>query len=70
MWENGSCELKNSELGVTAVAKPGMITQSYFVMELQVSARHLSGNENYFRGRIERVCVSANKPRYQFTGSG
>jgi len=34
--------------------KTKAITQSYFAMESQGPARHLSGNENYFRGRVER----------------
>ena len=42
---------------MTAVVKVKAITQSYFVMELQGPARHLSGNENYFRGRVERDLV-------------
>ena len=50
MWGNGLCKLKNSELGMTAVMKVKAITQSCFAMETQESARHLSGNENYFRG--------------------
>ena len=38
---------------MTAVVKVKVkvITQSYFAMELQGPARHLSGNGNYFRGR-------------------
>ena len=44
---------------MTAVVKVKVkaITQSYFAMELQGPARHLSGNENYFRGRVERDLV-------------
>ena len=57
MWGNGSCKLKNSELGMTAVVKVKEITQSCFAMETQESARHLSGNKNYFRGRIGRELV-------------
>ena len=56
MWGNGSCKLKNSKAGVTAVVKVKVITQSCFAMEPQEPARHLSGNENYFRG-IERELV-------------
>jgi len=31
-----------------------VVTQSYFAMGLQGSGRHLSGNENYFRGSVGR----------------
>ena len=59
MWGNGSCKLKNSEPGVTPAVKEkaNAMTQSYFAMELQGPAKHLSGNENYFRGRVERELV-------------
>jgi len=57
MWGNGSCKLKNSEPGVTAVVRVKTIMQSYFAMELQGPAKHLSGNENYFRGRVESELV-------------
>ena len=33
------------------------ITQSYFAMEPQGPARHLSGNKNYFQERVERELV-------------
>ena len=57
MWGNGLCKLKNSELGMTAVMKVKAITQSCFAMGLQESARHLSGNENHIRGRVEGELV-------------
>jgi len=47
MWENGSCKLKNSKAGITAVVKVKEIKKSYFAMELRESARHLSGNGDY-----------------------
>ena len=57
MWGNGSWKLKNSEPGATAVVKVKEIIQSYFAMEPQGLAKHLSGNENYFRERVERELV-------------
>ena len=57
MWGNGSCKLKNSEPGMTAVMKVKEIPQSCFAMELQESARHLSGNENRVQRRVERELV-------------
>ena len=57
---NGSCKLKNLEAGVTAVVKVKVITQFCFAMGFQGPARHLSGNENYFRGRIKRELVLTN----------
>ena len=33
--------------------KAKVITQSYFAMEPQGPAKHLSGNKNYFQGRVE-----------------
>ena len=57
MWGNGSCKLKNSKAGVTAMAKMKEITQSCFAMEPQESAKHSSGNKNYFRRGVERELV-------------
>ena len=57
MWENGSCKLKNSKAGMTAVAEMEAIRQSCFAMEVRGSARHLSGNGNYSWGREERELV-------------
>ena len=57
MWGNGSYTLKSSEAGVTAVVKVNVITQSCFAMGLQGSERHLSGNDDCFRGRVERELV-------------
>jgi len=54
MWGNGSCKLKNSEAGMTAVVKVRVIRKSCFAMEVRGSARLLSGNENYSRRREER----------------
>ena len=62
MWENGSCKLKNSEPSVTTVVKGKVkaITQSCFAMELQEPVKHLSGNENYFRGRVKSELMLTN----------
>ena len=61
MWGNGSWKLKNLEPGATAVVKVKEIMQSCFAMELQGPAKHLSGNENYFRERVERELVLTNR---------
>jgi len=39
------------------VVKVKVIKESYFAMELQGPGRHLSGNKNYFQGRVERELV-------------
>jgi len=57
MWGNGSCKLKNSKAGVTAMVRMKEITQSCFAMELQESAKHLSGNENHVQRRVESELV-------------
>ena len=52
------------------VGEVKVITQFCFAMEIQESARRLSGNENYYCVREERKRASANKPRCQFASSG
>jgi len=42
---------------VTAVVKVKEIVRSYFAMEPQGSVKHLSGNEDYFQGRVEKESV-------------
>ena len=45
----------NSEAGIVGAVKARVVRKSCFATEARVSARHLSGNENYSRGREERV---------------
>ena len=47
----------NSEAGIAGVVKVRVVRKSCFATEVRGSARHLSGNENYSRGREERVSM-------------
>ena len=58
MWENGSCKLKNSKAGMTAVVKVKAIRQSCFVMGLRESARHLLGNGDYSWGEERELVLT------------
>ena len=47
----------NSEAGIAGVVKVRVVRKSCFATAARVSARHLSGNENYSRRREERVSM-------------
>src|SRR5437588_6602644 len=56
MWGNGSQKRRNSECGMTRAGKVKAIGQSCFVMEIPVSARHLSGNKDCTGERKKSKC--------------
>ena len=45
MWGDGSCKLRNSEVGMTVVVKVKVVRKSCFAMGLLGLARHLSGRK-------------------------
>ena len=57
MLGSGSYKVRNSENGAGRVGRIGMIARFCFAMEIQGSARHLLGNEDYYMRREAREPV-------------